>query len=140
MRIKKPLSRYSGLLGIAMGLLVYFQSTGIAFAQWNSGSLGSTFGLPENDVESVLLTVLNWLLSIVGILGVIGFVVSGLMYITAVGDEKKAENAKRIILYSIVGVVVALIGLIVVTAIESIFVQGSDDALTLRLMEDYYVS
>lgn len=53
-------------------------------------------------------TVLNILFSIIGAAAVIMIVVGGLMYTTSGGNPDKAKKAKNIILYAIIGLVVAL--------------------------------
>ena len=78
-------------------------------------------GLSQVSVAFLLETIMNWLLGIIGIIGIIAFVVSGLQYLTAVGDEKQAETAKRNMQYAIVGVVVALSGYIIISAIDALF-------------------
>jgi hypothetical protein len=100
----------------------------VVFGAFRLPSTAQAGNLDDSSIGVVLGNITNWLLSIVGILGVIGFVVSGLMYITAAGDEKRIESAKQIMLYSIVGVVVALIGLIAVSAISGLFFSGATDA------------
>jgi len=62
-------------------------------------------GLPVNSVY-------KWLLAIVGIAGVIGFAIAGILYLTAAGDDTRMGQAKKAMLYSIIGVVVALAGLV----------------------------
>ena len=108
----------------AAALTVPAAAFGAGFATPDTG----TGNLKDTPVGDVLTTILNWLLSIVGIGGVIGFVVAGIMYLTAAGDEKKIGTAKTVMLYSIVGVVVAVIGLIAVAAIADIFITGDGDA------------
>ena len=105
-----------------------------ASAVWDSSSLW-VFGLPDSEVETILVTLLNWLLSLVGILGVLGFVVGGIAYLTAYGDDNALKKAKNIIFYSVIGVVVALVGLMVVSALAGIFIDGNDDAFTFSLPE-----
>jgi multisubunit Na+/H+ antiporter MnhB subunit len=58
-----------------------------------------------------------WLLGLLGFVAVIGFVISGIMYLVAAGDEKRQENAKRAMYYSIIGVIVGLSGLVIVYAV-----------------------
>lgn len=65
------------------------------------------------------LKVLNFLLSVAGILAVIGFVVSGLLYFAAIGDEKKMQLAKKAFTFSIYGTVVVLSSLVIITLITS---------------------
>jgi hypothetical protein len=61
-----------------------------------------------------------WALSIFGFLGIIGFVISGVWYLLAAGDETLAKRAKNGMLYSIIGVVVGLIGLVIIFAANSL--------------------
>ena len=75
-------------------------------------------GLSSQTVSDLLMNVMNWLLGIVGIIAIIAFVISGLQYFLAAGDEKMAETAKRNMTYSIIGIIVALSGLVVITAVD----------------------
>lgn len=70
---------------------------------------------------TILQNVLNFLLSMTGILAIIMLVIGGLMYFAAAGDEKKADTAKAIVKFSIIGVVVALAALVIVTQIANFF-------------------
>jgi flagellar basal body-associated protein FliL len=67
---------------------------------------------------------MNWLLGIVAVLAIIMFIVSGIQYITSVGNEEDATRAKNNMTYAIVGLVVALAGLIIVNAIAGITGAG----------------
>jgi len=76
------------------------------------------------SVFDLITRVMNWLLSILGILGVIAFVISGTQYLVSAGDEKMAETAKHNMTYAIIGLVIALAGLIVVNAIAGLTGAG----------------
>lgn len=65
-------------------------------------------------VSTVLLNALNFLLQIFGLLAIIGIVVSAIMYVSALGDEKQIQRAKKSLSYSIIGIVIALGGMIVI--------------------------
>jgi len=69
-------------------------------------------GLPVNSVYNVVENIMQWLLAVVGIAGVIGFAIAGILYLTAAGDDTRMGQAKKAMLYSIIGVVVALAGLV----------------------------
>lgn len=73
---------------------------------------------PSGGVVQIINNVLTWILSIFGVLAIISFVISGMQYILSVGDEKTIDTAKRNIKWSIVGVVVALTGLVIIYAID----------------------
>lgn len=77
-------------------------------------------GLAETSVSDILLNLMNWLLAILGFIGIIAFVISGLQYLTAAGDEHTIETAKTNMKYSVIGIVVALSGYIVIQAVEGV--------------------
>ena len=60
-----------------------------------------------NTIGSILQSVVNILLFLVGAISVIMIVVGGLRYVTSGGDSSAINGAKNTILYSIVGLVVA---------------------------------
>src|SRR5690242_1650789 len=70
--------------------------------------------LPSGSVTGILTNGMNWLLMIVGILGVIGFVIAGIIYLTAAGDEGLMDRGKHAMIYSLIGVIVALIGIVII--------------------------
>lgn len=65
--------------------------------------------------------VLSFLLSIVGVIAIIMLVIGGLMYLTAGGDESKAEVGKKIVTYAVIGIVVSLAALVIVTQVARFF-------------------
>lgn len=78
-------------------------------------------GLSQASIGYLLETFMKWLLGLIAVIGVLAFVISGIQYLTAVGDEGQAETAKRNIKYAIIGVMVALSGLIIISAIDQLF-------------------
>lgn len=90
----------------------------LAMAQFNATAGGGT-GLPSGSIFGIVKSIMNWLLGLVGILGVIGFAIAGILYLTAAGDETAIDRAKTAMTWSIVGVVVALLGVVILKAAES---------------------
>lgn len=74
-------------------------------------------GLSEKPVADIVRTFMTWLLGLVGTIAIIAFVISGLQYLLAAGDEKTIESAKRTMKWSIVGVIVALGALVIINAV-----------------------
>jgi hypothetical protein len=96
----------------------------VAMAQFDPSAGGGT-GLSDTPITVIITNIMQWLLYIVGILGVIGFAIAGILYLTAAGDEDRMQGAKRAMIYSIIGVVVALLGLVVLRAVSSMI--GGDN-------------
>lgn len=99
----------------------------LASAQgWNAANGTANTNLSNRSVGAMLNLVLLYMLALVGVLGIIGFVVAGIFYLTAAGDEDQVAKAKSIMMYSIIGVIVALVGYIVVNAIGGLFGVGGN--------------
>ena len=77
-------------------------------------------GLSEASLADVITSLAASLLEIFGIIAVIAFIVTGFQYLLANGDEKEMQGAKRNLTYSIISVIVALSGVIIVGAINSL--------------------
>lgn len=69
----------------------------------------------KNDsISPVIETVINTLLFAIGIISVIMIIVGGIRYVTSDGDSTKVKTAKDTILYSIVGLIVAMLAFAIV--------------------------
>lgn len=84
---------------------------------WSLGNI-SGFGLPAGSVFRIITNILVWLLGLFGIIGILGFLISGIIYLTAAGDEDRMGYAKRAMQYSIIGVIVGLVGFVIIQAID----------------------
>jgi hypothetical protein len=71
-------------------------------------------------LSGVFLNALNFLLSVFGFIAIISLAISGVIYLTAGGSEKQIETAKKMALYSIVGIAVALAALVIARQIAEI--------------------
>ena len=78
----------------------------------------SQTGLSDQSVEDILVNVLEWLLGIVGIIAIIGFLVSGIMYLMAAGNEKMADKGKNGMTYSVIGIAIILGAFVIIQAIS----------------------
>lgn len=65
--------------------------------------------------------VLSFLLSIAGIIAIIMLVFGGFTYLTSAGDEGRAETGKKIALYAVIGIALALAALVLVTQVAKFF-------------------
>jgi len=70
-------------------------------------------------MSEVGLKILNFMLSVFGIISVIGLVISGFFYLTADGNERKIAKAKKAFSYTVIGIFVTLSALIIVRVLAS---------------------
>ncbi len=85
---------------------------------WSPSNYSGT-GLPSGSISDIISNVVMWALGIFGFIAIIGFVVSGIMYLTSAGDDAAMKKAKSAMYYSLTGVIVGLIGYIIVYAVHS---------------------
>lgn len=83
-------------------------------------TIGQQTKLSSAGVKDVLENFLTWALGIFGIIAVLAFVISGIMYLTAAGNTTQIEKAKTAMKWSIVGIVIGLGGVILIQTINSI--------------------
>ena len=69
------------------------------------------------DVNTIVRTIINVIIYIVGLLAVIMIVYGGILYTTSAGDPGKVKKAKDTILYGIVGLVIAVLAFAIVNFI-----------------------
>jgi hypothetical protein len=79
------------------------------------------FNLPDNEagVKGILVNLVKWMFEIIAVITLIAFVISGGQYLLASGDEKMIETAKRNMTYSIIGIIVALSGFVILRAVDT---------------------
>lgn len=82
---------------------------------------GTTGG--STSVGDILKTVVNVLLFVLGAAAVIMIVIGGIRYTTSNGDAGAVKGAKDTILYSIIGLIVALMAYAIVNWVVTAFVK-----------------
>ncbi|MFH1183142.1 MAG: hypothetical protein V1690_02680 [Candidatus Moraniibacteriota bacterium] len=104
-------------------LIMIFAPVYAAVSQegWNPDALKVT-NLPDRPVATILLDFIGWAIIIIGLLGVIIFIYAGFLYLTAQGETDKIETAKKVMIYAIVGIAVAVLGYVAVKTINDVLV------------------
>jgi type IV secretion system pilin len=106
------------LIGLALALAApafLYEIYNVLGATQPSATSGS------KTLSQIIIATIKFLSGLVGSLSVLMLLVGGMMYMTSGGDSTKADTAKNIIKYAIIGLVVALIALIIVTQVINLF-------------------
>jgi hypothetical protein len=74
-------------------------------------------------IYEIIANFMKWLFGIFGMIGIIAFIISGILYLVSSGNEEKVQTAKKAMTFSIIGVIVGLSGYIVIAAIQA-FLSG----------------
>ncbi len=119
-----------------MNLLKIAQSFPLLPGSRGSGSSGSSSGqyispnlpgqqapnLPGGsggvDITTPIVSVINWGIAVAGGIAVLILIISGILYVTAAGNEHTIERAKTGIKGAITGIVIILLAAIIVNTIN----------------------
>ena len=84
------------------------------------GACVAGHGLQNNKtLEQIVNEIVNMILYIVGILAVVMVIVGGIQYTLSAGDQAKVTKAKNMIVYGIVGLVIAILAYAIVNFVIS---------------------
>lgn len=74
-----------------------------------------------SPIVSLVLRVINFAIRIIGSIAVIIFIVAGFMFMLAKGDETRLTNAKEVVKYAIIGLLITFLSYIIVIFVQSLF-------------------
>lgn len=107
------------VIGFAIVLIAPSLLQEIGKALGWTDTTGTTTG--ALSLYQIATNILNFLLSIAGIVAIIFLVVGGLTYITAYGEEKRIETGKKIITYAVIGIALIMGALVIVKQVSKLF-------------------
>ena len=71
-------------------------------------------------IQEIIADVMDFLLTAIGMLAIVGFIIGGILYISAGGDMQKADKAKKAVFYSTIAIVVSGAALIILRQVIQI--------------------
>lgn len=115
----KKLQTLFFILGLA-GSVFAFQPTALAatgLVDKSCTAAGTKICDDGGDVKGMTQKLINGLLSVLGAIAVIVIVIGGIRYVTSDGDPGKIKSAKDVILYAVVGLIIAILSYAIVNFI-----------------------
>jgi hypothetical protein len=106
-----PIQRAAGLFFlfalVSTGILFFLPH--VSFAQASGASeVATAAGLGSRSLLETIGTIINVFLGLLGVIFLILFIYAGFVWMTAGGDDKKVETAKRILISATVGLAICL--------------------------------
>ncbi len=78
-------------------------------------------GLSEKTFVGGIMDIITLLASVIAVLAVLMIVISGIMYMTSLGDPARASKAKDTLTYAVIGLIIALLAWVIVKSIAVAF-------------------
>lgn len=119
-KIKLTILSLFMLLGVAM-LVPSTASAVVNPAQEIQNGANSAGASGEKPLGERIQTIVNIMLFILGAIAVVMIVIGGIKYTTSNGDSSAITSAKNTILYSVVGLVVAILAYAIVNFVLTAF-------------------
>lgn len=120
-KIKIAVISLAALLGVAVMTPAYVSADAVSDAQQGVNDIGGNDGGNAISLEARIKTIANILLFILGAIAVIMIIIGGIKYATSNGDSSSITSAKNTILYSVIGLIVALLAYAIVNFILDAF-------------------
>lgn len=77
-----------------------------------------------SPIVSFILDIINFATTIMGSIAVILFIIAGFMFMLGQGNQQKIDEAKDVIKYATIGLIVAFLSYIITIFVQSIFVAN----------------
>jgi hypothetical protein len=87
-------------------------------------NIGEASGVGDTDPYTTIVSILRILLALMAIVALAVIVIGGILYIISFGDEKRAERAKTMILYAIIGLIIVGLSALIVNFTLGLFFAG----------------
>ena len=81
---------------------------------------GCPDGGDVNDIRSLINQIVTWLTIGIGVASVVFIIISGLQMASSSGDPDKVKRARRTLLYSVIGLAVAILAGIIVNIVFNV--------------------
>ena len=109
----------SPIAGTSSG--VYNLNCGAGYTKISGVCFPTTTGLanPTGGIRQIIMNLFGWLMGLFTTLAILAFVISGIQYLLAAGDEGLAETAKTNATNAVIGIIVGLSGFIIIQAISA---------------------
>jgi hypothetical protein len=104
------------LAAVPVGAINVFQDA--CSGQTNNTVCNAT---AKDDVKTVIKNIINTLLYVLGAVAVIVIVIAGILYVISGGETANVTKAKNMLLYAIIGLVVAILAYAIVNFVIARF-------------------
>ena len=103
------------ILGLTTLAVLVVPTVALAQINLNYKNPSATFNLGSANLESTVIKIVQWVLTLLGLIAVIMIIYGGFIWLTAGGNEDKVSTAKRIISAAVIGLIIVLLAWAIIT-------------------------
>jgi hypothetical protein len=102
----------------AYGVVFASEASAAASAGWGQNNTAPT-GVPT-ELESTIMNIINYILGFITLIATLIIIYGGVLYLTSAGNEDQIGNAKKTIVYGVVGIIVCGLAYAMVTVVSTV--------------------
>lgn len=76
--------------------------------------------LPDKNAQELVIRLLKWLMTVIAMIAVVAVVISGFRMVVSGGSEQEVKGAKKMLTWSIIGLVIASLAYSIVALTQNI--------------------
>lgn len=121
---KNVIKQFLIVTGLTVMALLLVNSIGISpvFAQainpeQDQPSIIATLSGGQTGLRGLVLTIVNFFLTFLGLLAVVMVIYGGFLYVSSAGEEENVTKAKKILLYAVIGIILIVVSFALVNTI-----------------------
>ncbi len=117
---------YKKIVAFALTLMLVAAPVALFAATPNFGTgYLSNSDLPDNDVRTVVINLINTLLGVLGIVFLLLVLYGGFLWMTAGGNDDRASQGRKIIGNGIVGLIIIFLAFAITTFVFTILTEAN---------------
>jgi hypothetical protein len=86
-------------------------------------NINVTNPIATSDFSILLTNFLKWLLSVAGAIALLMLIVGGVFYVTSSGNDQRIETAKKMITWTILGLILILLSYSIIIVIDDLLTK-----------------
>ncbi len=117
------------ILSLILGLAM-ITAPMLAFAQFTIPN-GSGSGLPQtflgaSNLTQLILSIINIILALAGLIAVLVLIIGGFRYVTSFGNDEAVGTAKKMIINAIIGIVIIILSFVIVRVVSNVALRPNN--------------
>ena len=113
-KIQNIILTMGAILSVGLATLPVTVGAVDVFPQCDGSNTSAVCKSTNDDLSSMIRTIVNTLLYILGAVSVLVIVIAGIMYVVSGGDLNAVNKAKNALLYAVIGLIVAILAYAIV--------------------------
>lgn len=94
---------------VAQGVNVFKDACGTAAGSGSGSGICGASKSGDKGFTDLMKNVINTMIFIIGLIAVIMIIIGGIRYVVSNGESAQVQNAKNTVLYSVIGLVIAIL-------------------------------